>query len=41
MISQTVSSADTQVDMSVLPTGSYLVKVTVDGIAKTIKVIKQ
>ncbi|MFA7650654.1 MAG: T9SS type A sorting domain-containing protein, partial [Flavobacteriaceae bacterium] len=41
VISQTASSADTQVDMSVLPTGSYLVKVTVDGIAKTIKVIKQ
>jgi len=41
VILQTVSSTDTQVDMSALPTGSYLVKVTVDGAVKTIKVVKQ
>ena len=36
-----VNSTETKVDMEQLPTGSYLVKVIVDGVVNTIKVIKQ
>jgi len=28
-------------DMSDLPTGNYLVKITIEGVAKTIKVVKK
>src|SRR5690606_27879604 len=41
VISEQVSATDAKVDMSGLPTGNYLVKVTVDGTVKTIKVVKQ
>ncbi|HEY8401832.1 MAG TPA: T9SS type A sorting domain-containing protein, partial [Cytophagaceae bacterium] len=41
VISEQVSTTDAKVDMSGLPTGNYLVKVTVDGTVKTIKVVKQ
>lgn len=36
-----VNTTDTQVDMTSLPTGNYLVKVTFDGVVRTIKVVKQ
>ncbi len=41
VISEQVSTTDAKVDMSGLPTGNYLVKVTVDGAVKTIKIVKQ
>ncbi|WP_374725213.1 T9SS type A sorting domain-containing protein [Flavobacterium arsenatis] len=37
----TINSSPTQVDMSSLATGSYLVKATSDNQTKTIKVIKE
>jgi len=36
-----LSSDKTSLDMSSLPTGNYLVKVTIEGVAKMIKVVKQ
>jgi len=36
-----LSSDKTSLDMSNLPSGNYLVKVTIEGIAKTIKVVKR
>jgi len=39
-INVSVSSDKTNVDLSNLPTGNYLVKITIEGVAKTIKVIK-
>ena len=41
VISKTVQATDTQIDMSGLPTGTYFVKVNLEGIIKTIKVTKQ
>jgi|GEM_PF-317731 len=36
-----LSSDKTSVDLSNLPSGNYLVKVTIEGVAKTIKVVKR
>jgi len=36
-----LSSDKTSVDLSNLPSGNYLVKVTIEEVAKTIKVVKQ
>jgi len=36
-----LSSDKTNLDMSNLPSGNYLVKVTIEGVSKTIKVMKQ
>ncbi|HUH50885.1 MAG TPA: GEVED domain-containing protein [Flavobacterium sp.] len=41
VFTKTVHATDTQIDMTALPTGSYFVKVNVDGAVKTIKVVKQ
>ncbi|HUH50884.1 MAG TPA: T9SS type A sorting domain-containing protein, partial [Flavobacterium sp.] len=41
VFTKTVHATDTQIDMTSLPTGSYFVKVNVDGAVKTIKVVKQ
>src|SRR5690606_13806162 len=41
VIEKAVNATDTQIDMTSLPTGSYFVKVTVEGNSKTVKVIKQ
>lgn len=41
VVSKTINDTNGAIDMSNLPSGSYLVKVTADGQAKTIKVIKQ
>lgn len=41
IVEKAVNTTETQIDMTSLPTGSYFVKVTVDGAVKTIKVIKQ
>jgi len=40
-INVSVSSDKTKLDMSDLPTGNYFVKITIDGAAKTIKVVKK
>jgi len=40
-VNVSVSSDNKNLDMSNLPTGNYLVKVTIEGVAKTIKVVKQ
>jgi len=39
-INANVSSDKTSLDMSNLPNGNYFVKVTIEGVSKTIKVIK-
>lgn len=41
VLSKSVSATSTQLDMTPLAAGTYLVKVTVDGAVKTIKVVKQ
>lgn len=41
VIEKTVNATDTQIDMTLLPTGSYFVKVNVEGNSKKVKVIKQ
>ncbi|WP_447636104.1 T9SS type A sorting domain-containing protein [Flavobacterium microcysteis] len=41
VVSKTINDTNGAIDMSNLPSGSYLVKVTADGQTKTIKVIKQ
>ncbi len=41
VIEKAVNASHSQIDMSHLPNGSYLVKVTADSQVKTIKVIKQ
>lgn len=41
VVSKTINDTNGAIDMSSLPSGSYLVKVTADGQTKTIKVIKQ
>jgi hypothetical protein len=41
VFTKTVNATDTQIDMTSLPTGTYFVKVNVDGAVKTIKVAKQ
>lgn len=41
VMAKTVSATATQLDMTPLSAGTYLVKVTVDGAVKTIKVVKQ
>jgi len=40
-VSVLLSSDNKNLDMSNLPTGNYLVKITIEGVAKTIKVVKQ
>jgi len=40
-ISVSVSSDNKSLDMSNLPSGNYLVKVTIEGVAKMIKVVKK
>lgn len=41
VLAKSVSATATQLDMTSLSAGTYLVKVTVDGSVKTIKVVKQ
>lgn len=41
VVSKTINDTNGAIDMSGLPSGSYLVKVTAEGQTKTIKVIKQ
>ncbi len=41
VVSKTINDTNGVIDMSNLPSGSYLVKVTAEGQTKTIKVIKQ
>lgn len=41
VVSKTINDTNGTIDMSNLPAGSYLVKVTAEGQTKTIKVIKQ
>lgn len=41
VITKTINVNQTQIDMSALPAGTYLVKVTADNNEKTIKVLKQ
>jgi hypothetical protein len=41
VLSKKVNATESQIDMSNLPQGTYLVKVTVDNQVKTIKVMKQ
>ena len=41
VVSKTINDTNGDIDMSGLPSGSYLVKVTAEGQTKTIKVIKQ
>ena len=41
VVSRTVNANQSQIDMSHLPTGTYMVKVTADNQVKTIKVIKE
>jgi len=40
-INANLNSDKTSLDMSSLPTGNYFVKVTIEGVSKTIKVVKQ
>ena len=41
VISKALNATQGQIDMSGLPAGTYLVKITADGVEKTIKVLKQ
>jgi len=41
VVKQSVNSTDAQIDMSALPAGNYVVKVTIDGAVQTLKVVKQ
>lgn len=41
VLAKTLNVTQAQVDMSGLTTGNYIVKVTADGVTKTLKVIKQ
>ncbi|MEO8516025.1 MAG: T9SS type A sorting domain-containing protein, partial [Flavobacterium sp.] len=41
VMTKTVNATQSKVDMSNLSQGTYLVKVTVDGLVKTLKVVKQ
>jgi hypothetical protein len=41
VIAKAINASQTQIDMSALTSGTYLVKVTANGIEKTIKVLKQ
>jgi len=41
VITKTVNASESQIDMSTLSAGTYLVKVTADNAVKTIKVVKQ
>ncbi|UOK42077.1 T9SS type A sorting domain-containing protein [Flavobacterium enshiense] len=40
-MSKTLNVAQGQIDMSNLNAGNYIVKVTAEGLTKTIKVVKQ
>lgn len=40
LMTKNVNANTTQIDMTSLPTGNYFVKVTVEGAAKTIKIVK-
>lgn len=41
LIAKSINASDSSIDMTSLPSGSYLVKITADNQSKTIKVIKQ
>ena len=41
VMTKSINAAQTKIDMSNLSNGTYLVKVTVDGLVKTLKVVKQ
>jgi hypothetical protein len=41
ILTKEVNAHDTQVDMSNLPSGNYLVRVNIDGAIQTVKVVKQ
>jgi hypothetical protein len=41
VMSKTVNSTTTQIDMTSLPSGNYFIKVTLDGMIKTVTVVKQ
>ena len=41
VINKTTNDKDVQVNMSDLPTGAYIVNITVEDMTHTIKVIKQ
>ncbi|MFM9987575.1 T9SS type A sorting domain-containing protein, partial [Flavobacterium sp.] len=41
VMTKSINATQTKIDMSNLSNGAYLVKVTVDGLVKTLKVIKQ
>lgn len=41
VMTKSINATQTKIDMSNLSNGTYLVKVTVDGLVKTIKVVKQ
>jgi hypothetical protein len=41
VLTKTVNATESKIDMSNLPNGTYLVKVTVDGLDKVLKVLKQ
>ena len=41
VITKSINATQSQIDMSSLTNGTYLVKVTVDGLVKTLKVLKQ
>ncbi|WP_310555453.1 T9SS type A sorting domain-containing protein [Flavobacterium sp.] len=41
VLAKTINASEAKVDMSNLSNGTYLVKVTVDGLTKTIKVVKE
>lgn len=41
VLSKTVNANESQIDMSSLPRGTYLVNVTAEGLTKTIKVVKE
>jgi len=40
-VNVSVSSDNKNLDMSNLPSGNYLVKITIEGVAKTIKLVKK
>ncbi|MBF6607651.1 MAG: fibronectin type III domain-containing protein [Flavobacterium sp.] len=41
VIIQNINATESSVDMSALPSGTYIVKATADGVSKTFKVVKQ
>ncbi|WP_394759292.1 T9SS type A sorting domain-containing protein, partial [Flavobacterium sp.] len=41
VMTKTINATQSKIDMSNLANGTYLVKVTVDGLVKTLKVVKE